>query len=206
MISVESMIGIEKSARQMGIDDSILMENAGANAAGIANEMLGLAGKRVLVLCGTGNNGGDGLVFARHALILGAKVSVYLMRDEVHLKPLAKRNFGILKNLGGRRHDIVFCREITPGTRADIVIDAMLGTGIRGEVSEDYAKVIRLFNGMTGHKISLDCPSGIDADTGESLGTAAKPDITITFHDKKKGMSKSSCGQVLVAGIGIPKM
>lgn len=206
MISVKSMRGIEKRAREMGIDDSILMENAGANAAKIVNDMLGLRRKEVLVFCGTGNNAGDGLVFARHALILGASVRIYMMKGKEFLKPLAKRNYSILKNLGLAKHDVVFYREIAPAVRADILVDAMLGIGIRGVVSEEYGKAIKLFNGMPGLKVSLDCPSGIDADTGKSLGDAVRPDITITFHDRKCGMSKDNCGQVVVAGIGIPKL
>ena len=90
--------------------------------------------------------------------------------------------------------------------RADILVDAILGTGIKGEVREEYVKAIKLFNSMPGLKVSLDCPSGIDADTGKSLGAAVKPDITITFHDRKRGLSKSNCGQIVVAGIGIPKI
>lgn len=205
MISVKSMRGIEKKASDMGIDDSMLMENAGANAAKIVNDMIGLRGKGVLVFCGTGNNAGDGLVFARHAMILGANVRIYMLKGEEFLKPLAKRNFSILKNLGLAKHDVGFYKEIAPSMRADILVDAMLGIGIRGEVSKEYAKAIKLFNGLPGFKVSLDCPSGIDADTGKILGKAVRPDITITFHDMKCGMSKSNCGQVMVAGIGIPK-
>ena len=200
------MRGIEKKAREMGIDDSILMENAGANAAKIVNDMLGLRRKEVLVFCGTGNNAGDGLVFARHALILGANVRIYIIKGKEFLKPLAKRNYSILKNLGLAKHDVAFCKKIAPAVRADILVDAMLGIGIRGEVSEEYGKAIKLFNGMPGLKVSLDCPSGIDADTGKGLGVAVRPDITITFHDRKGGMSKGNCGQVVVAGIGIPKL
>jgi NAD(P)H-hydrate epimerase len=200
------MRDIEKKAREIGIDDSILMENAGANAAMIVNDKLGLGGKEVLVFCGTGNNAGDGLVLARHAVILGARASIYMMRGEENLKPLVKRNLGILKNLGLAKCVLRFRENITPDVRADIIVDAMLGIGIRGNVSEEYSKAISMFNGMKGHKVSLDCPSGIDADTGKSLGIAAKPDITITFHDMKKGLSERNSGQVVVAGIGIPKM
>jgi len=89
---------------------------------------------------------------------------------------------------------------------ADILVDAMLGTGIKGDVSEDYNNAINNFNSMKGKKVSLDNPSGIDCDTGEVLGIAVKPDMTITFHDVKKGMNESNSGRIVVAGIGIPKM
>lgn len=206
MISVRSMRAIEQKAKEMGIDDAILMENAGANAAKIIDDMTGLRGREVLIFCGAGNNAGDGLVLARQALIMGAKVRIYLMKGMEFLKPLAKRNYAILKNLGLAKHKVGFYKKITPAVRADILVDAMLGIGIKGEVREEYVKAIKLFNSMPGLKVSLDCPSGINADTGKSLGAAVKPDITITFHDRKRGLSKSNCGQIEVAGIGIPKI
>jgi NAD(P)H-hydrate epimerase len=202
------MRDVERRAGEIGIDDSIMMENAGANAARMADSKLGLAGKEVLVFCGTGNNAGDGLVFARHALILGAGVKVHLVKGEESLKPLAKRNYKILKilkNLAIVKQPVGFYSKISPDVKADIVVDAMLGIGIKGVVSEEYKNAINTFNSMLGEKISLDCPSGIDADTGEVMGNAVKPDITITFYDIKPGLSKDNCGQVMVAGIGIPK-
>ncbi|MBN2331367.1 MAG: NAD(P)H-hydrate epimerase [Candidatus Aenigmarchaeota archaeon] len=205
MISVKSMRAVERKASAMGIDDSILMENAGANAARIVDDMVGLRGREVLVFCGTGNNAGDGLVFARHALILGAKVRIYMMRGKGFLKPLAKRNYAILKNLGLAKHDVGFYTKITPAVSADILVDAMLGIGLKGKVSDEYGKAISLFNSMPGIKVSLDCPSGIDADTGRSMGNVVRPDITITFHDRKRGLSKRNCGQLALAGIGMPK-
>ena len=205
MISVKAMREVEKRARKGGIDDSILMENAGANAAKIADKMFGLKGKDVLVFCGTGNNTGDGLVFARHALMLGAGVKVYFVKGEGSLKPLARRNYAALKGLGTKAGGIVLCRRMSRSVHADMLVDAMLGIGISGDVRPEYEKAIRIFNSMRGIKVSMDCPSGIDADTGRIMGAAVKPDVTITFHDRKPGLDERICGRIVVAGIGIPK-
>lgn len=206
MISVKRMREVEKKAKETGIDNSILMENAGANAAKIVDKKFGLHGKTVLVFCGTGNNAGDGLVFARHALISGAAVKIYFVKGREFLKPLALQNYTILKNLGLAGQPVEFYKKITLSARADILVDAMLGIGIRGPVDTEYAKAIKWFNSMRGVKISMDCPSGIDADTGKEMGRAVKPDITVTFHDRKPGLDKKRCGQIMVADIGIPKL
>jgi hydroxyethylthiazole kinase-like uncharacterized protein yjeF len=86
-----------------------------------------------------------------------------------------------------------------------MLVDAMLGTGLKGEVDAGYRKAIETFNAMSGFKVSLDCPSGIDADTGEAMGAAVKPDVTICFHDVKRGLNAANSGKIMVAGIGIPK-
>jgi len=206
MISVHSMRDVEKKANDIGIDDSSMMENAGANAAKIADKKFGLHGKAILIFCGTGNNAGDGLVFARHALILGADVRIYFVKEKKLLKDLAMLNYTVLKNLGLQGQPVKFYKKITQAVHADILVDAMLGIGIRGTVDEEYAKAILLFNSMRRIKISIDCPSGIDADTGKEMDRAVKPDITITFYDRKPGLDKKNCGQIMVADIGIPKI
>jgi NAD(P)H-hydrate epimerase len=205
-ISVEEMRRIEKKAEEIGISNLILMENAGANAARIVNEKVGLKNKKVLVFCGIGNNAGDGFVFARHALIYGAELYLWLIKNPEFIKTEAARtNFNILKELKQTGANINFYIEKMPELKADILVDALLGIGIKGNVSEDYAKAIEKFNSMEGFKVSIDCPSGIDADTGKILGTIAKPDITITFHDVKRGMTRENSGEIIIADIGIPR-
>lgn len=201
MISVAEMREVEKRAVEAGIDEAILMENAGANAAKIIDSEHGLGGKTVLIFCGTGNNAGDGLVFARHALIFDARVKIFFVKGTKSLKPLPKKHYDTLKKLV----DVEFIED-TENVNADILVDAMLGTGIKGDVSEDYKKVINDFNSLKGKKVSLDNPSGIDCDTGEVLGAAVEPDMTITFHEIKKGMNEINSGRIVVADIGIPKM
>ena len=205
-VSIEEMRRIEKKAEETGISVQIMMENAGANAARIVDEHAGLKGKTVLVFCCTGNNGGDVFVFARHALIYGAEVHVWLIKKPEFIKTeVAKRNFDILDSLKQAGSNISFYFDNVPEMEPDIAVDALLGIGIEGTVSEEYANAIKKFNAMKTYRVSLDCPSGIDADTGRAMGTAAVPDMTITFHSIKKGMSLYSCGEIVLASIGIPK-
>ena len=206
MISVADMRKAEHEAAFMGISEALMMENAGANAAKIAGSMFGLKGRKILVFCGTGNNAGDGLVFARHALISGGIVYVYFVKGHESLKPLALENYVILEKLREAGQEIHFLDKLGSGFRADILVDAMLGIGISGEVGEEYSKAIMLFNGMEGKKISLDIPSGIDADTGEVLGCAVRPDVTITFYDKKSGLNAKNSGKIVIADIGFPRI
>lgn len=192
------MRDLERRAVLAGASEETLMENAGANAAEIVDRERGFRGRSAVIFCGTGNNAGDGLVFARHALKMGASVKVYFVRGTKTLKPLPRKHFETLSRLGilfiGRPED------------ADILVDAMLGTGIRGRVSREYARAIEAFNSMKGFKVSLDCPSGIDCDTGDVLGAAVRPDMTVTFHDVKRGMDEGNSGRIVVAGIGMHTM
>jgi hydroxyethylthiazole kinase-like uncharacterized protein yjeF len=207
MISVKKMREMEKKAEEMGISEEIMMENAGANVARILNEKIGLKGKRILVFCGTGNNGGDGLVFARHSLVYGAKVDVYFIKDPKILRSdITRRNFGILGNIKSLRKPVKFYVKKIPKARYDILVDALLGTGLKEIVSEEYAKVIEKFNSMEGFKVSIDCPSGINSDNGKLMGSAVKPDLTITLHDRKRGLNPSNSGEIIITDIGIPKI
>lgn len=207
MISVAKMKETEKKALEMGVMESVLMENAGANAARIVKEKKGLRGKKVLIFCGTGNNAGDGLVFGRHALIYGASVSVYFVKNpEILRTDTARRNYAVLSELKPIGFKVKFYIEKPPRGNFDILVDALIGTGIKRDVSEEYTKAIKKFNEMSGFKVSLDCPSGINCDTGEVMGTAVKPDLTITFHDTKKGLDRGNSGKIVVADIGIPKI
>jgi hydroxyethylthiazole kinase-like uncharacterized protein yjeF len=198
MILVADMKIAEHRAVKAGVSEETLMENAGTMAAGIVDSEQGFGGKTVTVFCGTGNNAGDGLVLARHAIDRGAYVMVYFVKGPGRLKPLPQKHYD---KLGGL--DAHFVRHPED---ADILVDAMLGTGIRGNVHKVYRQAIAEFNSMTGFKVSLDNPSGIDCDTGEVLGAAVKPDMTVTFHDIKAGMNGENSGRIVVADIGIPKV
>ncbi len=207
MISVRKIREVEKKAEAMGISEAIMMENAGANVARILNEKIGLRGKRILVFCGTGNNAGDGLVFARHSLVHGARVDVYFVKDPKILRSdITRKNFGILGNIKSLGKPVKFYVKNIPRMKYDILIDALLGTGLKEIVSEEYAKAIEKFNSMEGFKISIDCPSGINSDNGKMMGSAVKPDLTITLHDRKRGLNPGNSGEIIVTDMGIPKI
>jgi len=211
-ITPEQMMKEEARAASLGIGVGKLMENAGAEVALEVWRRYGpLFGKRVLVVAGSGNNGGDGFVAARHLAARGSKVKVLLLSSpeairteeaETNWKRLSESAVEMLVARDGSE----LSRLGSEFERADIVIDAIFGTGIRGEVREPHATAIRLLNGSRAKKVALDIPSGLDPLTGEAKGTTVKADVTIALHKAKVGLRRRSefTGQVVVVPIGIP--
>jgi NAD(P)H-hydrate epimerase len=201
---------------EYGIPGVILMENAGRGAAHVAAEMLGdPSNKRVLIFCGKGNNGGDGFVVARHLHNLGAKVELVLASNPEEVYP--ESDAGI--NLNIARQMLLpmrlACREngeneaAIQETSADLIVDALLGTGLTGDVRDPYLALIRLINAADKPVLSIDIPSGLDCDTGRILRAAVRATCTATFVLPKIGFTKeegpSHVGQVHVIDIGVPK-
>ncbi len=194
----------DKNAQQkLGISSLVLMENAGRSVAEEALKML-RGKKRVVVVCGVGNNGGDGLVAARHLLNAGVKVEVYLLGEPSKLKPDPKTNFNILIKM-----ETATFRRRFPGRlkKVDLIIDAIFGIGIKSDVRSPVSNVIEFINRSRRPVLSVDVPSGLDADTGNVLGVAVKARKTVTFVASKKGFSKADgpkyCGKIEVRDIGV---
>jgi hydroxyethylthiazole kinase-like uncharacterized protein yjeF len=189
-----------------------LMENAGRSVAEfMGSRFPDLARRRVVVLCGKGNNGGDGFVVARHLLKIGAKPNVYFIGDPREVKGDAATNLRRWKKLGKLFVD----RGTGPGgwipLSADvIVVDALLGTGVRGAVEGRLREVIFAINEREAGcaVVSVDIPSGLHADTGEVQGVGIVADYTVTFTAPKPGMVSgaggSHVGELLVRQIGSP--
>ena len=206
-ISSREMRALEANAEYFGISLVQLMENAGRNvAAEIASRFE--TGKSVAIFCGLGGNGGDGFVAARHLLSLGFKVTVVLAgraRDIVH--EAAQKNFYVLTFL----KDIPVLEaedsSAIPSVEADIVIDALLGTGTKGTLKPPIRQLVEHMNSMSGFKVAVDVPTGMDSDTVESLGVAVKADVTVTFHAPKTGLinAKKNVGELIVKDIGLPR-
>jgi len=206
-ISSREMRALETNAQYFGISLLQLMENAGCN---ISQEIISRfpKEKKIAVFCGLGGNGGDGFVAARHLLAAGYAVSVILVgrsRDISH--EAALKNWEILQSLQDR---IVFTEvtdsSVLPKVSADVVIDALLGTGTKGNIKPPISQSIDYINSLNAFKIAVDVPTGIDSDTGEVLGTAVKADLTVTFHKTKKGLEKARkyVGELVVKDIGLP--
>lgn len=191
-ISSSQMRSLEENAEKRGISRLELMENAGKKCAEVISTLK--PNSKILILCGKGNNGGDGLVCARY-LADKHNVSVYLV-GEIE-KPEAKKN---LERLKGTNVKIVDKIE----DKYDIFVDALLGIGAKGRLRGEIKKCVKKINKLNGIKVSLDIPTGMDPDTGEICDIAVKPDLTITFHRAKKGMEKGGCGKIIVLDIGIP--
>ncbi|PIS30598.1 NAD(P)H-hydrate epimerase [Candidatus Saganbacteria bacterium CG08_land_8_20_14_0_20_45_16] len=192
-----------KAQVELGVLSLILMENAGRSVAEEALKILGARGV-VAVVCGVGNNGGDGFVAARHLLNAGKKVDVFVVGDPAKLKPDPKINFSVLQKIKSRNLRVEFS---VPGyfTSYNLIIDAIFGIGLQAEVRGSVSNVIKLMNKSRRPILAVDVPSGLSADTGQVLGVAVKAKTTVTFVANKKGFAKAQkyCGRVVVRDIGV---
>jgi hydroxyethylthiazole kinase-like uncharacterized protein yjeF len=177
-----------KAIEEFGIAAELLMENAGQAVYFALLDEFGIAGKRFVIFCGLGNNGGDGLVVARKIHSSGGMVRVFVLGDPGRFKGAAKINFDIVSRLP------IDVRQIespeaarTEVARCDCIVDAILGTGLTREVTGLYREVIELVNGSGKTVFSVDIPSGVHGDTGKVMGTAVRADVTVTFGLPKIG-------------------
>ncbi|MEM4405047.1 MAG: NAD(P)H-hydrate epimerase [Nitrososphaerota archaeon] len=204
---------IDENSSYLGVDRRILMENAGAAVARVVErEAPSLSTAKILVVAGPGNNGGDAFVAARHLASRAARVSVVLLARPEQIKTHeASANWEALTRM--RRsvelHPAGTLEELQPLRRlfeeADIILDGIFGTGIRGEVREPYRTAINLINSARALKVSIDVPSGLDPDTGGHT-IAVRPDVTVTLHGPKSFMDMPAelIGRVYVEPIGAP--
>ena len=207
-LTSREMRTLEINAEYFGVSLLQLMENAGRS---LAQETINRfqKNKKAAIFCGLGGNGGDGFVAARHLLAAGFEVTVVLVgraRDISHTATL--HNWNILQNLQGKVTLLeVSDSALIPKVNAGIVVDAILGTGTKGKLRPLLSKFVNYINSINACRIAVDVPTGIDADTGEVLGTAVKADLTITFHKTKTGLEKAKkfVGEIVVADIGLPK-
>lgn len=185
---VSEMKNLDKQAMEKyGIPQNILMENAGAAVFSAISREFGVDNKFV-VFCGAGNNGGDGLVVARKLHSNGAEVKVFLLSKKEKFEGAAKKNFEIISKMPVEISEIESADEAENiVANSDGIVDAILGTGITRNVSGVYKDVVHLINESGKKIISIDIPSGINGDTGESMGVAVNADITITFGLPKIG-------------------
>jgi len=195
----------------------ILMENAGRACARAAADMLGSAqDARVLVLAGKGNNGGDGHVVARHMCNWGASVRVLVLGslDEILSgQGETPANLRIILKMGIPVDELASAEEVERTFEehgdADLVVDALLGTGVCGQVREPYLSAIEALNRARLPVLAIDVPSGLDCDTGEPLGAAVRARVTVTMAVNKIGFTRPGAdaytGRVEVAEISIPR-
>jgi NAD(P)H-hydrate epimerase len=212
-VTTEQMREIDRRAIQdIGIPGVALMESAGRRVFEELTQMVVPADGTVLVLCGKGNNGGDGFVVARHLVNNGYDVEVYLVGSANEVAGEAATNLGVVQRMGVPVHEVRTEPDVSAVRskldEAALIIDALLGTGLRGEVSGVYAVLIAAVNGSQVPVLSVDIPSGLDGDTGTPLGAAVRATKTVTFQYPKRGFTNRSAGQfigkLVVADIGIP--
>jgi len=198
---------------ELGIDGTVLMENAGRSCAEFIKEKLtGKEQPKVCIFCGTGNNGGDGYVIARHLLNSGFRIVVVICGNINKISGDAKKNLDIWKGLR-QSFEILDIQADNLGEKvsalcdgADMLVDTIFGTGLRGQLRSDYIELINSINAQDKPVLAVDIPSGLDCDSAEVLGAAIIADWTITFAAVKKGFtspqSAKYTGEVFVASIG----
>lgn len=213
-ITSDQMYRIEENGHDgIGMKRFLMMENAGHGISDfVAARFRNLKNKKVVAVCGTGNNGGDGFVAARHLSGMGAKVSVILLGSPSDVKSEeARLNWGIIEKMDSI--EIVFGSEVTAEIRkkvlsADVILDAIFGTGIKRAISEPHASAINAINESKAYVLAVDVPSGLDPNTGKAYDMCVRADATITFHRMKAGLqgkgAKKFTGPVQVEWIGIP--
>jgi NAD(P)H-hydrate epimerase len=220
-MTAEQMRGADARAQRLGTPGEWLMEQAGCAVAAAASAMHAAEGRpsqaRVLVLCGIGNNGGDGLVAARWLAERGIGSEIVLLSGGGRPETAdAQRNWDRLDGVGlvhrvstGRSSDVAL--YLNGIERAGVVIDALLGTGIRGPLRDPIRAAVELAirARLVGVPVlAVDTPTSIDLTSGEPSDPVVRADLTVTFHRPKQGLltriGRVLAGRVLVAPIGIP--
>lgn len=200
---------------RMGIPGVVLMENAGLSCAEVVWGFLqASAAPSVTIFCGTGNNGGDGFVIARHLVNVGIDVRILLCGAREKLHGDALTNFRVAEAMG------IAVRAADPASEvfataarsacegAEWVVDAYLGTGLKGELSEAARRVIEAVNASGKPVLAVDIPSGMDCDRGVGLPVCVQAKVTVTLAALKRGFvenpdARQATGAVYVASIGI---
>ncbi len=207
-ITSREMAALELNAEYFGVSRLQLMENAGHQ---VASEIVSrfASDKSVAIFCGTGGNGGDGFVLARHLSSMSYRIALILAGKAKQIShEEALENWKALQFLR-RRVPIyeVYDSSLIPEIEVDIVVDAILGTGAKGTLKPPILQLVEKMNAMDAFRVAVDVPTGIDADTGEVLGSAVKADLTITFHKPKLGLEYATgyVGELLVKDIGLPR-
>ena len=202
------MMKIEENGHQMGFLRKFMMENAGAATTKILVKKFGdVKSKNILVFAGLGNNGGDGLVIARHLSGYGSNVTVFLLGEPDNIRSEeCSWNWNLLEKMKSIKLLTGGNLEHLNNLEFDIIIDGILGTGISGEIREPHSSAITFINKSNVFKLSVDVPSGVDPDTGDKNLPHVIANITVTFHRMKVGMPKRKdvCGEIFVEKIGIP--
>jgi NAD(P)H-hydrate epimerase len=216
LVTAEEMRAFDAVAiNDFGIPGIVLMENAGRTTFEILATYLDddLEGLKVSVVAGAGNNGGDGYVIARWLLNHGADVRTFLLAPRYKIRGDALTNLETLERMTSQifplRDEESMRDAFSVWRGSDVIVDAILGTGLNSEVRSPYREAIERINDAPGVKLAVDLPSGLDADTGRVLGVAVMADITATYGFRKIGTAippgEDFCGLIEVVDISIPR-
>ncbi|WP_027179519.1 NAD(P)H-hydrate dehydratase [Maridesulfovibrio bastinii] len=201
-----------KTINEIGIHGDILMENASREATRNLQKLQGdLSNKQFFIICGPGNNGGDGFAMGRQLMDFGARVTIFHTHPQSRYTGDAEYNFKLASKIGVELKQI--SEDFIPDFyKADIIIDALLGTGFEGELRPNFLKLVNKINESkkTSFILSIDIPSGLHGEKGIAQPEAVHADATITFEAAKIGLRQPSAekytGKLIICPIGIPKL
>lgn len=208
--SVEQMRRMDRQAVEaFGIPEELLMENAGRASFEVLARQFGVADGRYAIFCGIGNNGGDGLVVARHILAAGGTPRVFIIGDAGRFRGAAATNLLIVRKLPIEMNAVTDVAALRVAVaHSDGIVDALFGTGLDRDVCGPYREAIELINRSGRPVLSLDIPSGVNGDTGAVMGAAVRADHTVTFGLPKRGNllypGFELCGRLHVTGLSFP--
>jgi len=208
MITSREMRALELNSEYFGVSRLQLMENAGQIIANEIAVRFKPNKTNIAIFCGLGGNGGDGFVATRHLTCLGFKVNVILAGKSANIREEpSQKNWRALQSL----KDVILIHEvydssIIPTIKADVVVDALLGIGLKGALRPPILQLVKKINETKAFRVSVDVPTGINSDSGEVLGEAVKADLTVTFHKAKPGLlkAKKHAGEIIKRDIGLP--
>jgi len=201
IVSSEEMKNLERNIIEgVGVSSIVLMEKAAISTWEYL-QVTHFNIEKTLIVCGTGNNGGDGLALARILFEHGISPTVVIIGDRDRCTAATKIQLNIVMAYG------IHIYETIPQNEFTTIIDALLGIGINRDISNHYYDAVETLNHMSGRKVAIDIPSGINADTGKVMGIAFKADLTVTFAYRKRGIvlypGAEYAGNILVGNIGI---
>lgn len=201
--------------KELGVPGVVLMENAAAGCVTVIETYFSAAfASGVCIFCGTGNNGGDGFVIARHLYNRDISIHIIICGDPTKIKGDAKINYDICVNMGvsisllDPSCEEMCCRVEKAVAGCGLIVDALLGTGMTGQLKGPSALLISAINSHNIPILAVDIPSGMDCDTGQALPVCIEAQATVTFVAVKKGFvenpdARQSIGRLFVADIGI---
>lgn len=217
ILSRDEVRAIDAAAiSELGISGMLLMENAACGVSDVLLREFVIAEhpqRPTTVVCGPGNNGGDGLAVARQLLAYGLPVDILLVRGGKSLSPDANENLSILTRSGIKVTDVARLASLqiclAALTDSDVIVDCVLGTGIHGVAREPFSSVIQAINASPAQVLAVDVPSGLDCEQGTCSGSCIRAVRTVTFVGLKRGFLQQSAaeftGGISVAHIGLPR-
>ena len=205
---------LEDMAEEIGISKLVLMENAGLQLANVIQKQYSKnKSKNILIVCGSGNNGGDGLVCARHLIQFADKITICLLNIKGELKTNEiKKNWNLIKDIKLiKRIEIFQNKNFTQEfenevNKSNIIVDALFGTGLHGNLDDQVAFVMNQINKSEKSIVAVDIPSGLNPLDGSIANDVIKAELTVTFHKSKSGLLQRDeiTGEIITVDIGIP--